>query len=146
HGRTGTIHTPHGDIQTPAYIPVGTKATVKAVLPEVVKDLGAQAVLSNAYHLYLQLGPQLLDQHGGLAEFMDWAGPSFTESGAFQVRSLGPGFNKVVDVPGPEAQAQIGTDAAAPPGTQRLANVDADGVWFGSQINRARPRFTPEIS
>src|SRR5690625_5258134 len=64
HGRTGTIHTPHGDIQTPAYIPVGTKTTVKAVLPEVVKDLGAQAVLSNAYHLYLQPGPQLLDQHG----------------------------------------------------------------------------------
>src|SRR5690625_7302633 len=72
HGRTGTIHTPHGDIQTPAYIPVGTKATVKAVLPEVVKDLGAQAVLSNAYHLYLQPGPELLDLHGGLGRFMNW--------------------------------------------------------------------------
>src|SRR5690625_788057 len=87
HGRTGTIHTPHGDIQTPAYIPVGTKATVKAVLPEVVKDLGAQAVLSNAYHLYLQPGPQLLDQHGGLAKFMNWPGPTFTDSCGFQVMS-----------------------------------------------------------
>src|SRR5690625_7406661 len=93
HGRTGTIHTPHGDIQTPANIPVGTKATVKAVLPQVVKDFGAQAVLSNAYHLYLQPGPQLLAQHGGLAKFMNWPAPTFTEPRRLQVKSLASGFN-----------------------------------------------------
>src|SRR5699024_10798985 len=146
HGRTGTIHTPHGDIQTPAYIPVGTTATVKAVLPEVVKDLGAQAVLSNAYHLYLQPGPQLLAQHGGLAKFMNWPDPTFTHSSGFQVMSLGSGFKKVIDMSGPEAPEQIGADDAAAPGKERLANVDDDGVWFRSHINGDRHRFTPEIS
>lgn len=146
HGRTGTIHTPHGDIQTPAYIPVGTKATVKAVLPEVIKDLGGQAVLSNAYHLYLQPGPQLLDQHGGLSKFMNWPGPTFTDSGGFQVMSLGSGFKKVIDMTGPEAQGKVGSDDAVAPGKERLANVDDDGVWFTSHINGDRHRFTPEIS
>ena len=65
-GRTGVIRTPHGDIETPAFTPVGTKATVKAVLPEVMKELGAQALLANAYHLYLQPGPEILDAAGGL--------------------------------------------------------------------------------
>lgn len=146
HGRTGTIHTPHGDIQTPAYIPVGTKATVKAVLPEVVKDLGAQAVLSNAYHLYLQPGPELLDLHGGLGKFMNWEGPTFTDSGGFQVMSLGSGFKKVIDMTGPEAQGKVGSDDAVAPGKERLANVDDDGVWFTSHINGDRHRFTPEVS
>src|SRR5699024_8648690 len=146
HGRTGTIHTPHGDIQTPAYIPVGTKATVKAVLPEVVKELGAQAVLSNAYHLYLQPGPELLDKHGGLSKFMNWRGPTFTDSGGFQVMSLGSGFKKVIDMSGPQAQGKVGSDDAVAPGKERLANVDDDGVWFTSHINGDRHRFTPEIS
>ena len=65
-GRTGVIRTPHGDIETPAFTPVGTKATVKAVLPEAMKELGAQALLANAYHLYLQPGPEILDAAGGL--------------------------------------------------------------------------------
>src|SRR5699024_1451525 len=108
HGRTGTIHTPHGDIQTPAYIPVGTKATVKVVLPEVIKDLGGQAVLANAYHLYLQPGQQLLGQRGGLSKSMNWPGPTFTDSGGFQVMSLGSGFRKVIDMTGPEAQGKVG--------------------------------------
>ena len=66
-GRAGVIHTPHGDIQTPAFIPVGTKATVKSVVPEMMADLGAQALLANAYHLYLQPGPELVDEAGGVA-------------------------------------------------------------------------------
>ena len=70
-GRTGTIHTPHGDIETPAFIVVGTKATVKAVLPETVAQLGAQAVLANAYHLYLQPGSEIVDEAGGLGKFMN---------------------------------------------------------------------------
>ena len=93
--RVGTINTPHGPIQTPAFIPVGTKATVKSVLPEAMADLGAQALLSNAYHLYLQPGSDILDEAGGLGEFMNWPGPTFTDSGGFQVLSLGVGFKKV---------------------------------------------------
>ena len=71
-GRTGVITTPHGEIQTPAFIPVGTKATVKAVLPESMGDLGAQALLANAYHLYLQPGPDIVDEAGGVGKFMNW--------------------------------------------------------------------------
>ena len=70
-GRTGKITTPHGTIQTPAFIPVGTKATVKSVLPESVRETGAQAVLANAYHLYLQPGSEILDAAGGLGKFMN---------------------------------------------------------------------------
>jgi len=94
--RVGTLSTPHGEIQTPAFIPVGTKATVKAVLPAAMQDLGAQALLANAYHLYLQPGPDVLDEAGGLANFMNWPGPTFTDSGGFQVLSLGVGFKKVL--------------------------------------------------
>jgi queuine tRNA-ribosyltransferase len=86
--RVGTITTPHGQIQTPAFIPVGTKATVKSVLPEAMADLGAQALLANAYHLYLQPGSDVLDEAGGLAQFMNWPGPTITDSGGFQVLSL----------------------------------------------------------
>ena len=85
------ITTPHGQIKTPAFIAVGTKATVKAVLPESMADLGAQAVLANAYHLYLQPGPDIVDAAGGLGAFMNWPGPTFTDSGGFQVLSLGVG-------------------------------------------------------
>ena len=95
-GRTGTITTPHGEICTPAFIPVGTKATVKAVLPEAVENIGAQAVLANAYHLYLQPGSDVLDAAGGLGAFMNWNHPTFTDSGGFQVMSLGSGMKKVL--------------------------------------------------
>ncbi len=82
--RVGTITTPHGEIQTPAFIPVGTKATVKSVLPGAMEDLGAQALLSNAYHLYLQPGPDVLDEAGGLGSFMNGGGPTFPDGGGFQ--------------------------------------------------------------
>ena len=84
-GRSGVITTAHGQIKTPAFIPVGTKATLKSVLPESIKQLGAQAVLANAYHLYLQPGADLVDKAGGLGKFMTWVGPTFTASGGFQV-------------------------------------------------------------
>ena len=93
-GRTGTITTPHGEIRTPAFIPVGTRATVKAVLPEAMADLGAQALLANAYHLYLQPGADIIDEAGGLGAFMNWRGPTFTDSGGFQVLSLGAGLQE----------------------------------------------------
>jgi queuine tRNA-ribosyltransferase len=142
-GRTGTITTPHGTIQTPAFIAVGTKATVKAVLPESIRGFGAQAVLANAYHLYLQPGPEILDAAGGLGAFMNWDGPTFTDSGGFQVMSLGSGFKKVIDMKSVDAS---GPDDAVAPGKERLAHVDEDGVWFKSHLNGDRHRFSPEIS
>lgn len=145
-GRTGVITTPHGSIQTPAFIPVATQATVKAVLPESMAQLGAQALLANAYHLYLQPGDDLLDEAGGLGPFMNWPGPTFTDSGGFQVMSLGSGFKKVIDMTGPDAPSGAGADDAVAPGKERLANVDDDGVWFKSHLTGDRHRFTPERS
>lgn len=141
-GRTGTIHTPHGDIETPAFIVVGTKATVKAVLPETVRELGAQAVLANAYHLYLQPGADIVDEAGGLSPFMNWAGPTFTDSGGFQVMSLGAGFKKVLAMDTTGLQ----NDDVIADGKQRRAHVDEDGVTFVSHLNGDLHRFTPEVS
>jgi queuine tRNA-ribosyltransferase len=140
--RAGTISTPHGDIATPAFIPVGTKATVKAVLPETMKELGAQALLSNAYHLYLQPGPDVLDEAGGLARFMNWPGPTFTDSGGFQVLSLGVGFKKVLAM---DAQT-FRSDEVVAGNKERLAHVDDEGVTFKSHIDGSMHRFTPEVS
>ncbi len=93
-GRAGTIETAHGNIETPAFIPVGTKATVKALLPETIRDLvGAQAILANTYHLYLQPGTEIIEKAGGLGKFMNWSGPTFTDSGGFQAFSLGRDFS-----------------------------------------------------
>lgn len=142
-GRVGTIQTPHGQIQTPAFITVGTKATVKAVTPEQVEDFGAQAVLANAYHLYLQPGADVVDEAGGLGEFMNWSGPTFTDSGGFQVMSLGAGHKKVVDMVNVDTS---GPDDATAPGKERLAHVDDDGVWFKSHLDGSMHRFTPEVS
>ncbi len=136
------MHTPHGDIRTPAFIAVGTKATVKAVLPETMADLGAQAVLANAYHLYLQPGPDVVDEAGGLGTFMNWPGPTFTDSGGFQVLSLGAGFRKVLSMDANRVQA----DDIIAEGKERLARVDDDGVTFTSHLDGSRHRFTPEIS
>lgn len=144
-GRTGEITTPHGTIRTPAFIPVATAATVKAVLPEAMKELGAQALLANAYHLYLRPGHDLLDEAGGLGRFMNWDGPTFTDSGGFQVMSLGSGFKKVIDMDGPSPKGPVGDDDVAE-GKERLANVDDDGVTFISHLNGDKHRFTPEVS
>lgn len=141
-GRAGTITTPHGDIPTPAFIPVGTKATVKAVLPEAMRDLGAGALLANAYHLYLQPGPDIVEAAGGLARFMNWPGPTVTDSGGFQVMSLGVGFKKVLalDTAGLQDDDIIAADH------NRLASVDDDGVTFKSHLDGTMHRFTPEFS
>ena len=141
-GRVVVISTPHGEIKTPAFIPVGTKATVKSVLPESIKDLDAQAVLSNAYHLYLQPGPEIVDQAGGLGAFMNWPGPTFTDSGGFQVLSLGVGYKKVIAMDATTLQADdvMATDK------DRLAHVDEDGVTFKSHLDGSMHRFTPEVS
>ena len=148
-GRAGTIHTPHGDIATPAFIPVGTKATVKSVLPESMAQLGAQAILANAYHLYLQPGHDLIDEAGGFGAFMNWDGPTYTDSGGFQVMSLGAGFQKVLSesfAGSDRASTPDGTDHATKNGKERLAHVDDDGVNFRSFIDGSEHRFTPEFS
>ena len=141
-GRSGEITTPHGVIKTPAFIPVGTKATVKSVLPDSVADVGAQAVLSNAYHLYLQPGPDLLDEAGGLSKFMNWDKPTFTDSGGFQVMSLGVGFKKVIDM----NAGSLNSDDVIAEKRERLAHVDDEGVTFKSHLDGSMHRFTPEIS
>jgi queuine tRNA-ribosyltransferase len=141
-GRTGQIQTPHGVIQTPAFIPVGTKATLKSVLPESIKDFGAQAVLANAYHLYLQPGSDVVDEAGGVGKFMNWQGPTFTDSGGFQVLSLGVGFKKVIAMDEKTFQA----DDVIADKKERLAHVDDDGVTFKSHLDGSLHRFTPEVS
>ncbi|MGI9123435.1 MAG: tRNA-guanine transglycosylase, partial [Mycobacterium sp.] len=141
-GRSGVIRTPHGEIRTPAFIAVGTKATVKAVLPETMRDLGAQAVLANAYHLYLQPGPDVVAEAGGLGAFMNWPGPTFTDSGGFQIMSLGAGFRKVLM----EDPGRTQSDNLIAKGKQRLAHVDDDGVTFISHLDGSTHRFTPEVS
>ena len=135
--RTGVISTPHGDIKTPAFIVVGTKATVKAMTPEQVLATHAQAVLGNAYHLYLQPGHNIVEEAGGIGKFMNWSGPTFTDSGGFQVLSLGSGFKKVIDMKGEVPLAEK---------KERLAHVDDDGVTFFSHLDGSKHRFTPELS
>lgn len=139
HGRAGRLITPHGMIMTPAFIPVGTAATLKALTPEQLEATGAQALLANAYHLYLRPGHELIDQAGGLGKFMHWDKPTFTDSGGFQVMSLGVGFKKVIDMTG---------DAPDVPLTkkEKLAFIDDDGVTFKSHLDGSRHRFTPELS
>lgn len=136
------IRTPHGEIRTPAFIPVGTKATVKAMLPETVAALGGQAVLANAYHLFLQPGADIVDEAGGLGRFMNWDGPTFTDSGGFQVMSLGVGFKKVISMDENAYQS----DEVIAKNKERLAHVDEDGVSFKSFLNGDVHRFTPEVS
>lgn len=87
--RLGKLHTPHGVIETPIFMPVGTQATVKAMTPEELKDMEAQIILSNTYHLYLRPGHELVEKAGGLHKFMNWDRPILTDSGGFQVFSLG---------------------------------------------------------
>jgi queuine tRNA-ribosyltransferase len=115
--RAGLFHTPHGDLQTPVFAPVGTQATVKTLTPEHLKELGASLVLSNTYHLYLRPGDELVAEMGGLHRFMQWPNPMLTDSGGYQVFSL--------------AQTR---------------KIDDDGVTFKSHIDGSTHRFTPEKS
>lgn len=137
--RSGVISTPHGRIKTPAFVVVGTKATVKAMTPEMVAGVGAQAVLANAYHLYLQPGHRLVEKAGGLGAFMNWPGPTFTDSGGFQILSLGSGYKKVINMQGGESE-EVAVSG------ERKAFIDDDGVTFYSHIDGNEHRFTAELS
>jgi queuine tRNA-ribosyltransferase len=111
-------------------------------MPASLASIGAQAVLGNAYHLYLQPGDELIAEAGGLGTFMAWSGPTFTDSGGFQVLSLGAGFKKTLSM---DPDAAVVDDVIAP-GKDRLAKVDEDGVTFRSHVDGSTHRFTPEVS
>lgn len=138
-GRTGVIETPHGRIETPAFIPVGTQATLKSLTPEQLKATGAQACLVNAYHLYLRPGHDVIDEAGGVHTFMNWDGPTFSDSGGFQVMSLGVGFKKVIDMSG-DGSGNVTSKK------DKLATIDNDGVTFKSHLDGSMHRLAPEVS
>jgi queuine tRNA-ribosyltransferase len=148
--RAGIIETDHGIIQTPAFITVGTKATVKSLSPEQVKDLGAQAVLANTYHIYLQPGDDIVKKSGGLHKFMNWNGPTFTDSGGFQAFSLGAGLGKKVSKVSKQNDNNEVIDNDEVLSEQELfalkAKVTEDGVEFKSIIDGSTHIFTPERS
>ena len=151
--RTGIIHTPHGDIQTPAFVVVGTKATVKALSPEMVRDyIGAQVALSNTYHIYLQPGAELVEKHGGFARMMNWQSesgelmPTFTDSGGFQVFSLGQAMGHGVSKIATSEEISKRETNAETSNHEKLAVIDDEGVTFKSVIDGSEHRFTPESS
>lgn len=135
--RVGELITPHGVIETPSFLVAATKAAVKALTVDQVKNLGGQAVLANTYHLMLQPGADLIEQAGGLSRFMSWDGPTVTDSGGFQIFSLGMAFDKGLD-------ETIKTRAVH--SKQQLAQVDDDGVTFRSHLDGSAIRLTPEKS
>lgn len=141
--RTGVIETPHGQIKTPAYIAGGTNATVKAMTPEQIASTGAQAVLANTYHLMLRPGADILKKAGGIHKFMNWNAPTFTDSGGFQVFSLGMAYKKGIDA---TSHISKGDSNLAKHSGNQLAKVGEDGVWFKSHISGEKIFMSPEIS
>ncbi len=146
-GRAGLVQTPHGSIETPAFVSVGTKATVKGLTPEMIRDIGAQVVLANTYHLYLQPGDEIVKSAGGLHNFMNWHGPTMTDSGGFQVFSLGSAYGKGISKVTKEIDPQLLlSEAQDDPDKPRIATIDPDGVTFKSHLDGSSHYITPEKS
>lgn len=153
-GRAGVIHTPHGDIETPAFVVVGTKGTVKSIKPEDMRDyVGNQVALANTYHLFLQPGDDVVKEAGGLHKFSGWDMPTMTDSGGFQVFSLGAAFGKGVtkfaqgDVE--DKQEKSGLNVYSKKLAEdhgKLCVIDEEGVTFTSHIDGSMHRFTAERS
>ncbi|MBP9821231.1 tRNA guanosine(34) transglycosylase Tgt [Candidatus Saccharibacteria bacterium] len=141
--RTGEIKTQHGVINTPAFIVGGTKATVKALTPDQVTSLGGQSILANTYHLMLRPGADIVNEAGGLGKFMNYAGPTFTDSGGFQVFSLGVAYKKGIDK---VSHSQKGESGAAKATQDQLAKITNKGVHFRSHIDGQKLIMTPESS
>jgi queuine tRNA-ribosyltransferase len=145
--RAGVIHTPHGDIETPILTPVGTQASVKSLSPRDLKELGAQSVLANTYHLHLRPGEDVVKKMGGLSKFMSWNGPTMTDSGGFQVFSLGVGKEgggvKFLRNQVPNHKSQI-TNLEEP--SPRLNKITEEGVIFQSHIDGSTHMLSPESS
>ncbi|MBN1502758.1 tRNA guanosine(34) transglycosylase Tgt [Candidatus Woesearchaeota archaeon] len=144
--RFGIIKTPHGEIKTPAFIPVATKATVKALDPRDLKEIGAQVLLANTYHLYLRPGEKLIKKFNGLHKFMNWNGPMFTDSGGFQVFSLGFGIEHQVSKIGNIFPDEADQKKIREQNLEKFAKIDEDGVTFKSPIDGKIDRLTPEKS
>ncbi|MCK5286062.1 MAG: tRNA guanosine(34) transglycosylase Tgt [Candidatus Pacebacteria bacterium] len=143
--RVGVLKTPSGNINTPAFVNVGTKATVKALTPEQIKEIGSQVVLANTYHLYLQPGDELIKKAGGFAKFMNWKGPTMTDSGGFQVFSLGDAWGtSVTKIAQKTEENETLSSPTAKSG--KLVKIDEDGVDFRSVLDGSKHRFTPEKS
>jgi queuine tRNA-ribosyltransferase len=155
-GRVGIIETPHGNIETPAFITVGTKATVKSLTPEQIREqVGSQVVLANTYHLYLEPGHELVKKAGGLHKFMNWSFPTMTDSGGFQVFSLGAAFgkniSKITREEDPSKLLTELTETSRGRGGQisehfKPAKIEHDKVIFRSHIDGSVHEFTPEKS
>lgn len=146
-GRAGVLTTPHGDILTPSFVAVGTKATIKSLSPVQVKETNTQVVLGNTYHLYLQPGDEIVRNAGGIGKFMNWSGPTMTDSGGFQVFSLGAAYgkdmSKVLKVTDPSLMIPERFDDSDAP---RLAKIGSDGVSFKSHLDGSMHYITPEKS
>lgn len=144
--RTGIVRLKHGVIETPAFIVVGTRASVKAVDPQTLKDLGVQVVIGNTYHLMLRPGAELVAGQGGLHNFMQWDGPMVTDSGGFQAFSLGfameHGVGKMVKMFPDEGS----TGRMRKPDVQKFAKITENGIKFRSYIDRSPHLLTPERS
>jgi queuine tRNA-ribosyltransferase len=144
--RAGIIRTPHGDIQTPAFVTVGTKATVKALTPVHIQELEAQVVLANTYHLYLQPGQEIIKAAGGFGTFMNWHGPTMTDSGGFQAFSLGAAFGTSVSKVATGESISNKTEIENFNGKKQMARITDDGVEFRSFLDGSKHFFTPERS
>lgn len=146
-GRAGILETAHGKIMTPAFVVVGTKATVKSLTPEEVKNAGSQVVLANTYHLYLEPGEKAVKKAGGLHKFMNWSGPTMTDSGGFQAFSLGVAYgnklNKFIGAKSPDPEE---INEAYSKNKERKAKVTEDGVEFKSILDGSTHFFSPEKS
>lgn len=143
--RAGEIVTSHGSLGTPSFIPVGTLATVKGISVDDLRRIGSQVIIANAYHLHLQPGENLIEKMGGLHQFMGWDGPLITDSGGFQIFSLGAakehGAAKIGSV-FPDEKNHGGSIHSKK--GKSFVHVDEDGVEFKSYRNGSRHRFTPE--
>ena len=148
--RAGRLTTPHGVIETPVFMPVGTKASVKSLTPEELWELGAQIILGNAYHLEMRPGAELVQEFGGLHGFSKWQGPFLTDSGGFQVFSLGfgmeHGVGKIAKMFPEEGGPKPSGPQRAKGPAEKLCKVDEDGVTFRSHIDGSTHRFTPAVS
>jgi queuine tRNA-ribosyltransferase len=143
--RAGRLITPHGSIETPSFVPVGTQATVKAMSSEDLRNVKSQVIIANTYHLHLQPGEDLIEKMGGLHGFMDWHGPLMTDSGGFQIFSHGAakehGVGKIASI-FPEEQDR-GRRLSSKKG-KPLVKVEENGVEFVSYLDGSRHCFTPE--
>ena len=146
-GRAGVLRTPHGEIKTPAFVAVGTKATVKSLSPEQVLNTGSQVILANTYHLYLEPGEKIVKKAGGLHKYMNWDGPMMTDSGGFQAFSLGVAYgNNLSKFIGANSPSEEEVVEAYSEEKEKKAKITEDGVEFRSIIDGSKHFFTPEKS